>query len=417
MKIIVTHPTGNANVRAAIRGFLHDDFLAEFHTSIASFPGTILDRLGSVTFLSEIHRRRYESSLKEKTKTWPWLELARMLASKAKLSSFTKHEAGLFCVDKVYQNLDKHVAKKLFKAAEKGIDSVYSYEDGALQTLKKAKELGLHGFYDLPIGYWRTANRLLETEKDRWPEWVSTLTGFKNSRAKLARKDEELRLADGIFVASRFTAETLKDYPGPLSPINVIPYGFPQVATTRQYDSNIKRRRLKLLFVGGLSQRKGIADLFAAVDALGDHIQLTVIGHKAASHCRPLEAALNKHKWIPSLPHQEVLRQMQSHDVLLFPSLFEGFGLVITEAMSQGTPVITTDRTAGPDLIRDGGNGWLIEAGSTIAIRNALEILLSRPQDIAEVGIAAMKTAAERPWSEYGQELAKAVKDIATSQV
>ena len=52
---------------------------------------------------------------------------------------------------------------------------------------------------------------------------------------------------------------------------------------------------------------------------------------------------------------------MREHDVFVFPSLFEGFGLVITESMSQGTPVITTDRTAGPDLIKNDENGWLLK--------------------------------------------------------
>jgi glycosyltransferase involved in cell wall biosynthesis len=57
---------------------------------------------------------------------------------------------------------------------------------------------------------------------------------------------------------------------------------------------------------------------------------------------------------IAGSPHfriHEVLREMQRHDVLVFPSLFEGFGLVIVEAMSQGLPVITTSHTAGPDII------------------------------------------------------------------
>jgi len=98
--------------------------------------------------------------------------------------------------------------------------------------------------------------------------------------------------------------------------------------------------------------------------------------------------------------------------VLLFPSLFEGFGLVITEAMSQGTPVITTDRTAGPDLIKHGQNGWLIKAASTEALTNAIENLLSQPEQIAEAGRAAQVTAAQRPWSVYGRELAAAVRAV-----
>ena len=100
---------------------------------------------------------------------------------------------------------------------------------------------------------------------------------------------------------------------------------------------------------------------------------------------------------------------MQEHDVLLFPSLFEGFGLVITEAMSQGTPVITTDRTAGPDLIDHGENGWIVEAGSTLALKTCIEQLIEKPETIVKVGKAAIETARKRPWEVYGKELAEAI--------
>ncbi len=83
--------------------------------------------------------------------------------------------------------------------------------------------------------------------------------------------------------------------------------------------------------------------------------------------------------------------------------------MVITEAMSQGTPVITTDRTAGPDLITHNENGWLIEAGSTLALKKCIEELLAKPQQIAEAGKAARETARHRPWEVYGRELAEAV--------
>jgi glycosyltransferase involved in cell wall biosynthesis len=250
----------------------------------------------------------------------------------------------------------------------------------------------------------------LEKEQFIKPEWASTLIGFQDSEAKLARKDEELRLADLIFVASKFSANTLKEFPGRLAPIQVIPYGFPPVADSRNYSSFSSRRPLKLLFVGGLSQRKGIANLFAAVEAIGNHVELTVVGRKASHGCPALDVALAKHSWIPSLPHAEVLKLMQAHDILVFPSLFEGFGLVITEAMSQGTPVITTDRTAGPDFIEHGKNGWLIEAGSTEALTATIEELLIHPQSIVRAGQAAMETARLRPWEVYGRELSEAVE-------
>ncbi|MFD1467655.1 glycosyltransferase family 4 protein [Hymenobacter caeli] len=308
----------------------------------------------------------------------------------------------------MYQSLDRRVATGLGQAAKAGATGVYAYEDGAAGAFRAAKNLGLKCYYDLPIGYWRAAQRLLAPERERWPAWAPTLVGFGDSAAKLGRKDEELRLADRIFVASRFTADTLRDYPGPLAPVEIIPYGFPPVGETRIYTAH-PGRVLKLLFVGGLSQRKGVANLFAAVAALAPHIELTVVGHKSSDACPALDAALARHRWIPSLPHADILHLMRAHDVLAFPSLFEGFGLVITEAMSQGTPVITTDRTAGPDLIEHGHNGWLVEAGSTEALQAALAELLHRPEAVARAGRAAQESARRRPWAVYGHELAVAL--------
>ncbi|MEI6946689.1 glycosyltransferase family 4 protein [Paraflavisolibacter sp. H34] len=409
MKVLISHPTGNANMRAAAAGFLAAGILGELNTAIATYPGTLLYWLSTFGPLSELRRRNFPPGLKPLTRQYPWKEAGRLAASRAGMHAWTRHEKGRFCIDAVYHSLDDHVGKRLKRVVERQIDAVYAYEDGALESFRKAKELGLPCFYDLPIGYWRAAKHLMEKEEASWPHWASTLTGLKDSKAKLARKDEELRLADRIFVASRFTATTLQSFPESLGPVEIIPYGFPPVCDHRTYGTGHRFKPLRLLFVGGLSQRKGIANLFAAVESLGRRVELTIVGNKASNDCPALDTALAKHRWIPSLPHAAVLELMQQHDVLVFPSLFEGFGLVITEAMSQGTPVITTDRTAGPDLIQQDENGWLVEAGSTAALQAAIEKLLQNPALIAKAGREARETAHKRPWEVYGKELAAAV--------
>ncbi|MDT0675838.1 glycosyltransferase family 4 protein [Autumnicola musiva] len=411
MKVIISHPTSNQFNRALLQGLLEAGMLDEFHTAMATFPGSFLDKISAVGPFADLRRRSFESSLSSFTHTSPWKEVGRMAALKLGMESLIRHENGVFSVDAVYANQDRKVATRIKPETRKKIDAVYAYEDGAWFSFKEAQNRSLRCFYDLPIGYWRTARKLLNAEQERWPEWASTLTGLKDSEAKLKRKDEELAMADRIFVASSFTAKTLKDYPGNLAPVDIIPYGFPAPVENRKYDNLENRKRLKLLFVGGLSQRKGIADVFAAVEGLESYVSLTVLGNKATNECPALDKALAKHSWIPSLPHAEVLRLMQEHDVLLFPSLFEGFGMVITEAMSQGTPVITTDRTAGPDLITHNENGWLIKAGSTGALRQAIEEIITKPEQITAVGKAAIETARLRPWAVYGRELAQAIKN------
>ncbi|MGB3616680.1 MAG: glycosyltransferase family 4 protein [Catalinimonas sp.] len=404
MNILLSHPTGNQNVRMAADGLRAQGALAAYRTGIAVFPGQGLDRLAGWSPLREVRRRRLDAGLRPVTRAFPWLEAGRLLAGRLGLTSLTRHETGLLSVDAIYRAHDRWVASQLTSAAGGRLTGVYAYEDGALSTLRGARERGLTAFYDLPIGYWRAARRLLSEERERLPEWATTLKGFKDSAEKLQRKDDEIAAADRILVASSFTARTLEDYPGALPPVDVVPYGFPTPGPDRTYWQG--RGPLKLLFVGGLSQRKGVADMFAAVERLGAHVSLTVVGRKAVEDCGPLNEALHRHTWHPSLPHEEVLKLMRAHDVLLFPSLFEGFGLVITEAMSQGTPVITTDRTAGPDLIEHGRNGWLIEAGSRSALTEAIERLLTSPEPIRANGLAARESARRRPWGVYGAELA-----------
>ncbi|MGI4776770.1 MAG: glycosyltransferase family 4 protein [Janthinobacterium lividum] len=406
MKLITSHPTGNANVRAVLDGMYDAGILEAYYTAIATFKDTWADKLSGFGPQKELRRRRLDARLQAVTHLSPWREMGRLLLQKAQLSLFKKHEASMFSVDSIYRGIDRKVAFELNRYSN--IDAVYAYEDGALDSFKEAKRLGLQCLYDLPIGYWRAGRRLLEAEAEKWPEWAATLVTFQDSNDKLARKDQELGLADRIFVASSFTAETLKDYPGQTAAVKVVPYGFPDVAGPRQYQLD-RNKPLKLLFVGGLSQRKGIAGMFAAVEHFGKHVELTVVGRKSVDDCAALNAALAKHEWIPSLPHAEILRTMRAHDVLLFPSLFEGFGLVITEAMAQGTPVITTERTAGPDIIEHDRNGWIIRAGHQQELQDAIEKLIKNPRLIAEAGREAMRTAQRRPWHLYGNELAQAI--------
>lgn len=411
MKLLVSHPTLNANSKNLVTGLLKNNLLFKLFTSIAIFPNQLLFKLSSNPKLKDLKRRSLKTSWQPYTKSKSFFEFGRLLASKLKLDFLVKHERGFFCIDNVYNKHDKWTARSLAKAKKQGLLGIYAYEDGALSTFETAKKLGLQCIYDLPIGYWRSARLLLQKEFEINPDWSSTLTGFNDSTEKLKKKDEELALADVIFVASSFTKKTLEEYPGKLAEIRVVPYGFPEVQKQKNYQP-LENRKLKVLFIGGLSQRKGISYLFEAVEELEEKVELTIVGHKSVSNCDALNLALEKHNWMPSLSHDQVLECMHEHDVFVFPSLFEGFGLVITEAMSQGIPVITTDRTAGPDLIEDGKNGWIVPAGSSNAIKEVIDQILDKPEILKQFGLAAQSKAQTRPWSVYGQEMADALSSL-----
>jgi alpha-maltose-1-phosphate synthase len=356
----------------------------------------------------ELNRRTFPRLKARHVHCYPWLELGRLTARGLRLSRLIQHETGKFSVDAVYRALDARVASRLQQDPD--IDAVYAYEDGAWASFRTARQLGVKAIYELPIGYWRFSRKLLEEEAVREPEWATTLRGNHDSTEKLSRKDEELALADHVLVPSEFVRRTLSDAAGATAPISVIPYGAP-LPRARKEPRNTTDGKLKLIFVGALSQRKGLSYLLKAVERCKENVTLTLIGRKAGE-CRALDRALQLHRWIPSLPHAEVLEEIRRHDVMVFPSLFEGFGLVLLEAMSQGVPVIATTHSAAPDFLSDGDDGFLVPIRDAEAIAEKVERLLSDRSQLAAMSEAAIRKARLHSWQRYREELVGRVGQI-----
>src|SRR5262249_38330938 len=235
-----------------------------------------------------------------------------------------------------------------------------------------AKKLGIFCFYEHPIVHWRFSQKIQQEEAELRPEWAPTLVALEDSEEKLARKDEELALADLVITPSNFSKESLGAASKLTARVRVIPYG------TNPMSSKVSRRlkegKLRVLFVGALTQAKGLGYLLEAAEQLQDRIELTLIGRRV-SPTIPTRTMLEGHDWIPSLSHPELLREMVRHDVLVLPSLNEGFGLVLAEAMGQGLTVITTAHTAGPELFIDGVEGFIVPIRSSQAIAEKLLLL------------------------------------------
>ena len=401
--ILQSHPTGNSYVRQTALGLYEAGLLAEFWTCINWNGEAPLARLLPEKLTRQLARRAFPPEIRALTHVYPLREIARLLAPTLKLEALTQHETGALSVDAVFNALDRRVARRLARA--RGIRGVYAQEDGALQSFKRAKADGLARFYDLPIGYWRAGHAIYAEERELEPLWESTLAGTRDSARKLERKDRELALADVIFVASSFTRSTLETAPDSaaiLGRTRVFPYGAPPALPEADLPApRAAGTPLRVIFVGLLSQRKGLSYLLEAVEQLGKSVELTIIGRATGGKCAPLEAALTKHRYLETLPHDEVLREMRAHDVLVFPSLFEGFGMVITEAMSQGVPVVTTPNTAGPDFIEDGRDGFIVPIRSSEAIAQKLSFLGENRDALAAMKRAAWRKAQTLGWENY----------------
>ena len=392
----LVHPTGNQNVRHALRALAGCDALARYHTGLAWKSGSWVGRLLPAGLRAEAERRSYPDLPWRMVARRPGRETARLLLPRLRLTAATAHERGWASVDAVYRDLDRAVARRLRRAPPAAL---YAYEDGALESFRAAADAGVRRIYELPIGHWRAFRRLMAEEREREPQWMEGFAGATDSDAKLERKDEELRLADLVVVPSSYVRSTLADHPGFAAPVTVVPYGAPPPIAVEQRGWSTSGP-LRLLFVGGLTQRKGLSYLAALTERLGQRASLTVIGKGPRNPT--IDAFLARHRWIPGLPHAQVLEEMRRHDVLVFPTLHEGLSLATLEALSQGMAVVVTEHAGTGDVIADGSEGFVVPIRDVDALEDRVGRLMDR-DCLRAVGLAALAAAARRGWAAYRQ--------------
>lgn len=408
--LLLTHPTGNANVRALLEGAVRARCLGGFATALGFAGGS--DRFGALprSVSAELHRRCYDLPA-ELMLTRPRREALRLLSRKLRLDAFTRRETGWASVDAVYRDLDLHVANRLEPwQRRRQLTAVYAYEDGALATLRAARRLGLTAAYDLPIAYWQTGHRLLAEEAHRWPEWEPTLVATGDSARKLERKTAELEAAEVVVCPSAFVLDSIPEALRRGRRCVVAEFGSPPPLPAPVAERAAPhKRRLRFLFAGAMGQRKGLADVFAAFNLLRrSDIELVIMG----SLLMPLEF-YRRHggdfTYEPTRPHAAVLRLMDSCDVLLLPSIVEGRALVQQEAMSRGLPIVVTRNAGGEDLVQDGRTGFLVPMRAPVALAERISWLADHREALPAMSQQAREMAARFTWAAYADKVLAAV--------
>lgn len=399
--VLVSHPHVAAFSVGVAQGFARADRLAGFFTGVAFRDASWSGRLATAMAARRrvVKNRIVDEIPKGRLHSLAVVELAARLAAKVGGGTGLPLES----YDSVFTAHDAAVALSPWPRETTG---VYAYEDAALWTFRRARRRGLARIWDLPLPHYLTIERILRDELDRWPR-AALGPPHSEPEWKRRRKDGEASLATTVSVASSFTKQSLEGV-GLRVPIVVTAYGFP-VDSFAPRDSR-PQGPFTVLAVGSHDLRKGTPYLLEAWKraAIPD-AELHLVGPlRLAKSFLDDYAGMFRH-W-PHVPKSELPAHYAAADLCAFPTLGDGFGLVIQESMCCGTPVVTTPCGGGPECITDGIDGWIVPPRKIDALVERLREAAADRQRLLAMGRAARARAERWTWRDAGAALVRALQ-------
>ncbi|MFO8053396.1 MAG: glycosyltransferase [Candidatus Omnitrophota bacterium] len=400
--LIISHAGKQHSYKVAL-SFKKLGRLSKFITSAYYKPGIFPDKIFSKNKI--FHKKlmkRNEPDLHNKVKRFPFLEipelvLRSLIGNKRLTSKLVYFRDVLF---------DKFVARTQLKTGK----IFWGFQGSCLESLKKAKKKGMIAVCEFSTAHITAALDILGKERDKYPEWADTISNASFPYWYIDRLKQEPLEANYCIAASSFTKKTLVEAGIPSSKIFILPLGVD--LEQFKFKERSKEMQFNILFVGGVGQRKGIKYLLDAYEKIKtNNTSLKIVGPIVGSS-NQLFKKKYLFDYLGILKPVEVCSIMHQCHVLVLPSLFEGFGLVVLEAMATGIPVIASENSIGPDIIEEGKEGFILKPEDVEGLRKKLEFLKNNRKKLIKMGEAAAKKAKKYSWIEYRKRLKRILELI-----
>lgn len=233
------------------------------------------------------------------------------------------------------------------------------------------------------------------------------------------RLEDEIAAGDFLHAGSKVLRDTYVEHGFPLERTVVIPYA---VDTSRFYPLTPEERvrfaddKFRVICVGQIIPRKGVHYLLEAWKRLAlpkDRAELVIIGTISAPMKPLLERYSGHYTYLGGMAHESLRLQYGRSSVFVLPSVEDGFGLVTTEAMGCGLPVITTRNAGSSDIVEDGGNGYVVEARSSDALADRIQRLYDAPELRAAMSARSLALSTTgNTWTRYVDALIAAYEGM-----
>jgi starch synthase len=390
LKVLLAHPGTQSSFRLAVE-LQHQATLGAFHTGIAFCAGGLTDKVLNVLpryWRRRIANRRIEGLPNQQLHCHPIGELRTLLRSRG--SSDTQA-----IIHRRNEKFQRAIPDRVLAS----VQAVIGFDTSAWILADRCARYKVPLVLVQTIGHPDAKLNVYEEVKRRYPGWED---GAERRLAEVrAAEETEYEGASLIIVGSSFTQQSLIHHGIPAAKIRINPYGVD--CSQFLLGKGGEGRKFRFVFAGAISARKGIPLLLEAWKRLAaQDAELWLVGPASQNTLKYLPR-LPGLRYLKAVPHSEMAAVLQQCDVFVFPSYFEGFAKVIPEAMACGLPVLTTTATAGPDLITEGQDGWVIEPGDVERLVEIMSACLANPRAVREMGRCARATAERLTWAEYGR--------------
>ena len=293
-----------------------------------------------------------------------------------------------------------------------GATHVVAYPGFAREAFAAGRRTGARLVLNYPIAHHRFHDRLRAEESQIEPGFAPTwpAQGYLTERI-MAEQDAEIDAADVIVVGSRFAAESFRAVGVTGDKLVVVPYGV-DLEVFGAEPPRTPGDVFRVAFAGQISQRKGLSYLLKGYRAFARaDTRLLLIGRCIGSDA-PLQPYHEIFEHIPHLTRPALAEAFRGCAAFVFPTLLEGMGLVVVEAMACGLPVITT--ACGPDeLVRDGIEGFIVPTRDPDAIADRLDRLYRDPELRRTMARNAQARAREFSWQHFCRRFIERVVPVA----
>ena len=277
-------------------------------------------------------------------------------------------------------------------------DIIIGFDTSSFILAERAKQNGKVFILDQSIAHPKSKAKVFDQLNQLYPQFSQELLPKQADLIKLEAKEH--LFADYIITASSFTKKTLVENSVDERKIIINPYGVN--ASQFKIIDRPQNKKIRFLFLGTLTIRKGINVLLEIWEELAPETAELWIAGPADTKIIAAIPKLDSISYLGKIPHQQLQEVVGKCDVLIFPSFFEGFGLVVLEAMACGLPVITTEATVGPDVIEDGVDGELYHSFDRNTLKEKIISFIKSPEKAKKMGVKAHLKARQFSWEAYG---------------